>query len=266
MPIKNNHKFDRAEFDRAWQKLSDRSFIPLHILPIIPSTNQYLWELIEQNDSLPLAVIARQQTAGKGQWGRQWQSLPGGLYLSVGIKTHLKSELFPHLVMATACGIAEALRKYNVPVSIKWFNDLILLGKKLGGIKIETRTKQEFINHAVVGVGINWTNTVPAPGISLQSYYQTSTQPRIVSLEQLTAITIYGILSGYQSYLEVGIEQIKDNYLKLFYNLRQKVTFEGCSGIVTGITTNGELKITLRSPGATTEICLAPGQISLGYN
>lgn len=266
MPIKNNHKFDRAEFDRAWQKLSDRSTIALHILPITASTNQYLWESIEENNSLPLAVIARQQTAGKGQWGRQWQSLPGGLYLSVGIKTHLKSEFFPHLVMATAWGIAEALRKYDVPVFIKWFNDLILLSKKLGGIKIETRTKQEFITHAVVGVGINWTNAVPAPGISLQSYYQTPIEPRIVSLEQLTAITIYGILFGYQSYLELGIEQIRDNYLQLFHNLGQKVTVAGSSGIVTGVTTKGELKISLRSPGATTKICLAPGQISLGYN
>ena len=130
MPIQNNYQFDRAEFDRAWQKLSDRSTIPLHILPITASTNQYLWELIEQNKSLPLALIARQQTAGKGQWGRQWQSLPGGLYLSVGIETKLKSEFFPHLVIATAWGIAETLRKYNVPVAIKWFNDLILAGKK----------------------------------------------------------------------------------------------------------------------------------------
>ena len=167
--------------------------------------------------------------------------------------------------MATAWGIATALRRYHLPVWLKWSNDLILEGKKLGGIKIETRTQQQQITHAVVGVGINWTNSVPNLGINLQSYYQTQTEKRIVSLEQLTAITVYGILSGYQHYLTVGIKQLVDDYLQLLSNLGQSVIIEGCPGVVTGVTTQGELKVRLRSPGATTEIHLAPGQISLGY-
>lgn len=268
MPIKTNNGFDRAKYEQALRQLIDRSqvsLIPLHILQVIPSTNQHLWSLIEQKQPLPLAAIALQQTAGKGQWGKTWQSSLGGLYLSVGMETNLSSDYYPHLIMATAWGIATALRQYHLPVLLKWSNDLILLGKKLGGIKIETRTQQQHLTHAVVGVGINWTNSVPDLGINLQSYYQTQTEPKITCLEQLTAITVYGILSGYQHYLDVGIEQLRDDYLQLLSNLGQQVTIQGCPGTVSGVTTKGELKVRLRSPGATTEICFAPGQISLGY-
>ncbi|MDJ0687150.1 MAG: biotin--[acetyl-CoA-carboxylase] ligase [Xenococcaceae cyanobacterium MO_188.B32] len=270
MPIKNNNEFERAKYEQALRQLIDRSQLsltPLHILPIIPSTNQYLWSLIEQKQPLPLAASALQQTAGRGQWGKTWQSSLGGLYLSVGMETNLSSDCYPHLIMATAWGIATVLRQYHVPVLLKWSNDLILLGKKLGGIKIETRTQQQYLTHAVVGVGINWANTVPDLGINLHSYYQTQTQtePQITCLEQLTAITIYGVLSSYQHYLAVGIEQLRDDYLHLLSNLGQQITIEGCPGIVSGVTTKGELKVRLRSPGATTEICFAPGQISLGY-
>ena len=261
-------RFDRVKYEQSLRKLIPRSpisLIPLHILPVIPSTNQYLWSLIEQKQPLPLAAIALQQTAGRGQWGKQWQSSLGGLYLSVGIETNLSSDCYPHLIMATAWGVATMLRQHQVTVLLKWSNDLILLGKKLGGIKIETRTQQQHLTHAVVGVGINWANTVPDLGINLQSYYQTQTEPKITSLEQLTAITSYGILSGYQHYLNVGIEQLRDDYLHLLSNLGQQVTIKGHSGIVSGVTTKGELKVRLRSPGATTEICFAPGQISLGY-
>lgn len=268
MPIKNNAHFDRAKYEQAFSKLRDRSqvpLIPLEILQVTPSTNQHLWSLIEKKKSLPLAIIALQQTAGKGQWGKTWQSSLGGLYLSVGIETNINSNCYAHLIMATAWGIATELRKYHIPVLLKWFNDLLLSSKKLGGIKIETRTKQQYLTQAVVGVGINWTNSVPDLGINLESYYQTQTEAKIICLEELTAITIYGILFGYKYYLEVGIEQLRDDYVKLLSNLGQQVTIEGCSGIVTGVTTKGELKVRLRSPGATTEVCFAPGTISLGY-
>ena len=268
MTITPQKKFDRAKYEQAFGQLNDRSqisSIPLKILQVTPSTNQYLWSLIEQKQTLPIAAIALEQTAGKGQWGKTWQSSDGGLYLSVGIETYLRSNCYAHLIMATAWGIAKALRKYHVPVVIKWFNDLILSGKKLGGIKIETRTQKEYINHAVVGVGINWTNPVPSLGINLHTYYQTQPEPQILCLEQLTAITIYGILSGYQFYLNEGIEKLRQNYLQLLSNLGQEINIQGCTGIVTSVTTQGELQVCLRSPGAKTEVCFAPGKISLGY-
>lgn len=262
-------------YQHSWEQLAQKQVIdtgdrlcrsiPLQVFKTISSTNQKLWELIDLQEPMPLAAIALQQTAGKGQWGKTWLSNSGGLYLSVAISPNLLLTNHSHLIMATAWGIATVLRSYGLPVLLKWSNDLILNQRKLGGIKIETRTQQEKISHAVIGVGINWLNPVPQVGINLKSYYQQTPEKSISSLEELTAITTYGILAGYQYYLTVGIEQLVNKYLAILGNLGQEVVIDGHRGEVTGITTRGELKVRWRSPGATTEVCFAPGQISLGY-
>ncbi len=238
--------------------------IDLHIFDTIPSTNEKIWSLIDLKTPLPIAVIALQQTAGKGQWGKIWQSPLGGLYLSVALNLDLALDSSFHLTMATAWGIAKILRIYDVPVSLKWPNDLILKNRKLGGIKIETRTSNQKIKYAVIGVGINWTNPVPDIGINLQSYLLKKTTS-ITSLEELTAITITGILFGYQQYLENGSQQMLANYKKLLTSMGKEVKVNGCPGIVTGVTDKGALQVRLQSPGAAIEISLFPGQISLGY-
>ena len=114
-------------------------------------------------------------------------------------------------------------------------------------------------------MGINWHNSVPQPGINLKSYYQETNIKAINSLEELTAITTYGVVLGYEYYLLVGIERLLNKYLEILNSLGQKIIFNKCPGEVIGVTTEGKLRIKLRSPGATTEITLSPGQISLGY-
>ncbi|MEL6437870.1 MAG: biotin--[acetyl-CoA-carboxylase] ligase [Cyanobacteria bacterium J06621_8] len=268
--------FKIDSYQKNWQKINSSTIInpqlslekpiPLNIFNSIPSTNTKLWELIDSGIEFPAGAIALEQTAGKGQWGHSWISEAGGLYLSVGLKLDLAIAHYPHLVMATAWGIATVLRSYNLPVMIKWSNDLILERRKLGGIKLETRNNANKLKQAVVGVGINWRNSVTEPGINLVSYQQQKNSSTINSLEELTAIAAYGILLGYKYYLGFGIEQLLDKYLAILNSLGQKVNINGASGEVIGVTTEGKLRVKLRSPGATTEINLKPGQISLGYD
>lgn len=269
-----NNFFAQNTYRQVWHRINhDLRDLPLRCLakPVhlsvfdcIPSTNIKLWELIDRGVEFPVGAIALQQTAGKGQWGHSWVSTLGGLYLSVGLTLDLEIANHPHLVMATAWGIATVLRHAQLPVTIKWSNDLILDQRKLGGIKIETRNQQNKIVKAVVGVGINWRNCVPEPGISLQSYEQAGNIKGISSLEELTAITAYGILFGYEYYLAVGIEKLLAKYLEILDSLG-RVNLNGCPGEAIGVTTEGKLIVKLRSPGATTKVNLSPGQISLGY-
>lgn len=266
--------FDLNLYLAAWQKINDGNStsqaklvtpLPLSVDDRLTSTNTKLWQLIDRGVEYPVGAIALQQTAGKGQWGHSWVSAKGGLYLSVGLDLDLETDNYPHLVIATVWGIATVLRQHNLPVTIKWSNDLILDRRKLGGIIIETRNQKNRLIKAVVGVGINWYNSVPEPGINLESYYRDKNHQNINSLEELTAITAYGILFGYEYYLSVGIEKLLDEYLEILVSLGQQVDFNGCSGEVVGVTTEGKLRVKLRSPGASTETILPPGQISLGY-
>jgi BirA family biotin operon repressor/biotin-[acetyl-CoA-carboxylase] ligase len=239
--------------------------LKLYCFDTIPSTNQILWELLDRKIEPPLVAIACQQTAGRGQWGRQWQSLVGGIYLSVALTPQIPAVAAPHLTLCSAWGIATALRQHQIPVWLKWPNDIILQGRKLGGIKTETRVRQGKIAQAVIGVGINWQNPVPEVGINLQSFFQNCPNPPISSLEKLAAIAIKGLLAGYHHYLAEAIDSLLPAYLELLVNCGQNITINGCAGIVVGVTALGELRVRFQASGATTEVTLPPGTISLGY-
>ena len=246
----------------------------LLVFQSLDSTNKKIWDITEEK--YPLAVVALQQTSGKGQWGKVWQSSLGGLYLSVALECNLHIDNSFHLVMATAEGVANLLREYQLPVTIKWSNDLILQSYKLGGIKIETKAVDNVIKKAVVGIGINWCNSVPEVGINIKSYYQQNNksnsnkpsfinQKNITSLEELTAIAIAGILNGYNNYLKLGINYTHNQYQQLLNSIGKQTQINNYQGIIQGVTKQGKLIVSLQSPGASTKVYVSPGEISLGY-
>lgn len=258
----------------------------LHIFETIPSTNPKSWELLDSGIQPPFAVIALQQTLGRGQWGKTWVSSEGGLYLSVVIQPNLALNNSFHLTMATAWGIAEILNNYGFPVFIKWSNDLILNKGKLGGIKLETRSQKNMIKYAVIGVGINWINPVPQPGINLKSFCDATCQQEagggigkkleplpkgqdksnFSSLEYLAAVTITGLLFGYKQYFDFGEDYILGKYQSLLNSLGKKVNLDGKVGTIQGVTKTGELEINLEASNSSNEIVyVSPGKISLGY-
>jgi BirA family biotin operon repressor/biotin-[acetyl-CoA-carboxylase] ligase len=258
--------------------------IDLHLFESVSSTNEVVWQLLEQGGSEGTVAIARSQTAGRGQWGRQWHSEPGGLYVSVALMPDLPVEEAAQLTLCTVWGIATALRTVpgtlsgvadQIPVQLKWLNDLVLQGRKLGGILTETRVFQGRITKAVVGVGINWTNAVPETGINLQSFLETAPVPLIESLELLAAIVLYGLLSGYQFWQQQGIQGILPRYLDLLAHRDQPVPVQDTVGTIVGITSKGELRLSLKSPPkssaksvsnfSSSEVLIQPGTISLGY-
>ncbi len=188
----------------------------IHRFPSVASTNQTLWELLDQGAAAGTVVIGAEQTAGRGQWGRQWESNVGGLYLSLAIKPNWPAKDSGDLTIATAWGIATTLRNQRIPLQLKPPNDLFLSGYKLGGILTETRIQQGIITSAVIGVGINWKNPVPSVGINLQSYWQQQNiPPHISSLDILEKLTLEGIYLGYDQLLTNGLESLLPHYQNL---------------------------------------------------
>lgn len=232
----------------------------------VVSTNQTLWELVDGGASPGTAVIAEVQTAGRGQWGRQWSSETGGLYLSLFLAPDLAAARSAQLTLCGAWGIATALRDRQIPVRLKWPNDLVLDGRKLGGILTETRLHRDRIVAAVIGVGINWTNAVPPTGIALNSFWG-DRAAAVPSLEMLAALTLAGLATGYRRWQTEGIETLLPAYTSLLTHLGRSICQNGYSGTVVGVSPNGELRIrpdsnqTQKPP----EMLLKPGTISLGY-
>lgn len=235
----------------------------IHVFDSVPSTNQAAWELLQQGAGAGTVVIALQQTAGRGQRGHQWHSAQGGLYLSMTFAPELAAASGTDLTLSSAWGVASALRQQHVAVDIKWLNDLVIDGRKLGGILTETRISQQRIRQAVIGVGINWQNPVPAPGVNLQTVLAGQATP-LCSLETLAATVIYGLVKGDAYYRSRGINALLDQYHRLMANLGQVRTVNGVAGTIIGVTAEAALRIQPLADAAT-EMAVLPGEFSLGY-
>jgi BirA family biotin operon repressor/biotin-[acetyl-CoA-carboxylase] ligase len=108
----------------------------------------------------PLLLTTEHQTAGRGRSGRSWHTAAGdSLCFSLAWPFMGSVDRMTGLPLATGVAIAEALHILGWPVQLKWPNDLLLGGKKLGGVLIETATAPLSLNvskiWAVIGVGMN---------------------------------------------------------------------------------------------------------------
>jgi BirA family transcriptional regulator, biotin operon repressor / biotin---[acetyl-CoA-carboxylase] ligase len=103
------------------------------------------------------ACLAETQIAGRGRRGRPWAApLGGGLYLSMAWHLDRRPPDFSALSLATGVAVCEALAELGVrEVQLKWPNDLVVDGGKLGGILVEMRGEADGPAEMVIGVGIN---------------------------------------------------------------------------------------------------------------
>ncbi len=102
-------------------------------------------------------MLADSQEKGKGRLGRFWISPPGvNIYMSIITRPAIAPEDATLLTIMTAVGCTIALRRVTgLNVTIKWPNDLMVSGKKIGGILTEMKTYPAKIIFAIVGIGIN---------------------------------------------------------------------------------------------------------------
>lgn len=128
------------------------------------STNDALAE--QPADEADLQVLlARRQTAGRGRRGRSWLSPPGqGLTFSCGWNLPDSVQSPAGLSLAAGLAVAEALESLGTQgLRLKWPNDLLADGAKLGGILIELTSGQQRARRAIIGIGINL--RAPAEGL-----------------------------------------------------------------------------------------------------
>ena len=129
----------------------------LHWYDTIDSTNTKAKELAKSGAPHGTVIIAGRQTGGRGRMGRTFSS-PGGMgvYLSVILRPDCPADQLMHLTCAAGVAAMEAVESVSgIRPGIKWANDLILDGKKLGGILTELGFIGSTLDYAIVGIGIN---------------------------------------------------------------------------------------------------------------
>jgi BirA family biotin operon repressor/biotin-[acetyl-CoA-carboxylase] ligase len=120
----------------------------------IGSTNDWLKEMARRDASAWTVVRAERQTAGRGRGGRSWTSPPGNLYLSVVLPPPADRPL-TLLPLLVGVAVAEAAQEWGVPARLKWPNDVLAGGRKLGGILVESSSDGQGSPAIVAGLGVN---------------------------------------------------------------------------------------------------------------
>ncbi|MBU6421828.1 MAG: bifunctional biotin--[acetyl-CoA-carboxylase] ligase/biotin operon repressor BirA [Gammaproteobacteria bacterium] len=145
---------EAAAINAQLSPASRRQLAALSVLDEVDSTNSWL---MAEARALPAVCLAERQTAGRGRRGRQWVSpFAANLYMSLSWRFDDLPPGFPALAMAAAVAAARALATLGVRgVGIKWPNDLLVAGRKLGGILVDLQGESAGQARAVVGIGIN---------------------------------------------------------------------------------------------------------------
>lgn len=149
---------DRARLDLLLAASCPRA-CRAEVLGVTGSTNDDARRLLEEvadDSQRPRVVLAEAQAAGRGRRGRSWQSpVASNLYLTQLEPLRGGPETARGLSLAAGVAVAEALeRVHGIDVALKWPNDLLVEGRKLGGILVELALVGGRC-HALIGIGVN---------------------------------------------------------------------------------------------------------------
>ena len=140
-------------------QLADLPLGQIEYYPTIGSTNTRALELAEQGAPDLTLVVADEQTAGRGRAGRRWFTPPdSALAFSLLLRPDaaLQNGLVGRMAGLGALAVSTALEeKYQLAGQIKWPNDVLLDGKKVCGILVETHWLGEQLQAIVIGIGVN---------------------------------------------------------------------------------------------------------------
>ena len=146
------------------------------------STNEVAARLGREGHAGGLAVFAERQTAGRGRFGRRWDSAAHtGLWFSLLLRPEIPMPLWPRLTTwAGVCVAAAVERATGLRAQVKWPNDILVGGKKVAGILTECSSDAAHSMFAVVGIGLNVNHDAMPAEIA----------HRAASLRQLTGRTL----------------------------------------------------------------------------
>lgn len=122
----------------------------------VESTNECAKQIAEKETEEGMVVTAKEQTGGKGRFGRNWFSPNGGIYCSIILRPKIPVESLHSLTFISAIAVSDSIKEqFKKNTIIKWPNDIIIKRKKICGILTESKSKGKKVLYAVVGIGVN---------------------------------------------------------------------------------------------------------------
>ncbi len=214
----------------------------------IDSTNTKAKELAEQGYPSGTLIVADRQIAGRGRRGRSWDSPAGiGIFMTLLLKPDINPNNASMLTLVTALATAQAISDVTgAEAKIKWPNDIVINGKKVCGILTEMSAQFDYINHIVIGIGINVHNESFPEEIRETASSLLLESGKRIHRADLIARFLERFEAGYAIFLQTeDLEGLMKDYNALLVNIQKQVRIldpkEPFEGKAIGITKRGEL-------------------------
>lgn len=214
------------------------------------STNSEL--LAEKNLERPVLLLADEQTAGRGRRGRRWHSAPGaGLTFSFALALRRPLRELAALPLVAGVAVARALHALGVTrAALKWPNDIVVDGAKLGGILVETRSHGGAVK-AVIGVGINLRE---ADALEAQLRRPVAAVEQFISVpakEALASTIGDALLKSLTAFEARGLDTVRADWERLDAHAGQKLRVRLAdgrvlTGVASGLDVDGALRLATR--------------------
>lgn len=215
---------------------------------VLDSTNEEAKRLLAENVIDGTVVTTSHQTAGRGQFGRAWESSEA-LNVMMSVIVHPKNFLVAHqfnLNMAISLAVQKVVDTYCENVTVKWPNDIYVGDKKIAGILIQNFIQGAAINSSIIGIGLN---------VNQESWPPNVTNPTSLKLEskrsfQLSEVIKELCISIDDVYRQLNsgkyscLEEYNDRLFKKGKSvLFEKETGDIFHGIIKGVDDEGRLVI-----------------------
>jgi BirA family biotin operon repressor/biotin-[acetyl-CoA-carboxylase] ligase len=242
--------------------LLDRTVIEKHLCPTatalaaletfqqVDSTNEIAMHLARESNGSGCLVLAEMQTAGKGRRGRTWVSPYGrNIYFSLVRRFSGGAAVVQGLSLAVGVVIVQALKDFGVSdLRLKWPNDILWRGKKLGGILLEINGDPAGSFDVIVGLGIN-VNMATREGEQIDQEWVTlaAITGATVDRSRLSAHLANSLLPMLATYEVKGFASYRNSWQELDSCYGQTVVLnvgdKDITGIAKGVTGAGALRI-----------------------
>lgn len=216
----------------------------------VDSTNRVAMELGYTDEPEGTVVIAEEQTAGRGRAGRSWHSERGtGIYVTLLLRPKISPVQAPLLTMMAGLSARSAIQtQTGLAVDLKWPNDLMLSGKKLGGILTEMHAEPSQVRFVIVGIGININQEKFPPELAAIGTSLRTETGRLQSRMELLLRLLREFENDYNRFLREGAATVTQRFEVVSSYARGKHVAvsngtENYFGVTAGLSPEGLLRV-----------------------
>jgi BirA family biotin operon repressor/biotin-[acetyl-CoA-carboxylase] ligase len=195
-------------------------------------------------------VVAEEQTAGRGRFGRHWHSeRSSGLYCTLVLRPSVEPSVAPVLTLLAGVAVAEAVQEITqLALDLRWPNDILINEKKCAGILVEMTAEPLRVSHILIGVGINVNHRRIPAELAAEATSLSLEAGRSISRLEILILVLKRLEHYYNRFLERGAFEVLARFEEIssFARGKRVRVAEGAivvTGMTEGLTPEGILLV-----------------------